>query len=225
MTTLDKPDDFIVPVCHETISIIYQDDSLLVINKPTKLLSLSGKNPANKDSVHYRLVKDFPTATMVHRLDFGTSGVLIIALNKAVNAHLTKQFQARSVIKTYTAILWGHVSDDEGVINIPVAKDSDNFPLQKICHETGKEALTHYKVMERLQQPRSTRVAFKPLSGRTHQLRIHSREIGHPILGCDLYKNDDSMQMAERLLLHADSITFDHPVSGEKMNVLSACPF
>ena len=104
-------DNFIAPPCHEQIQILHEDEHLLVIDKPSGLLSLSGKNPANKDSVHYRLVQDYPTATMVHRLDFGTSGVMVVALNKEVNAHLTKQFQARTVIKNYLATLLGHLAD------------------------------------------------------------------------------------------------------------------
>lgn len=200
--TLMQPqaDPFIAPVCHEQITILYADEHLLLINKPDGLLTLSGKHPLNKDSVHFRLVKDYPTATMIHRLDFGTSGILIVALNKQVNAQLTKQFQARSVGKTYTAILHGHLPEDSGSIDLPIAKG--DFPLQKICQQTGKAALTHYQVIERL--PRAdvtnpvadelaTRVLFQPLSGRTHQLRIHSREIGHPILGCDLYATDKAL--------------------------------
>ena len=220
-----QADPFIVPVCHDDIEILYQDEHLLLINKPSALLSLSGKHPLNKDSVHYRLVKDFPTATMVHRLDFGTSGLLIIALNRQVNAHLTKQFQQRTINKTYTAILHGHLADDNGCIELPIAKDKPNFPLQKICHETGKLALTNYEVIERLEEPYATRVLFKPVSGRTHQLRIHSREIGHPILGCDLYASDEAFFMADRLMLHATTIEFEHPATGEGMKGLCPCPF
>ncbi|MEH6627535.1 MAG: pseudouridine synthase [Motiliproteus sp.] len=220
-----QADPFIVPLCHEQIEIIYQDEHLLLINKPTALLSLSGKHPLNKDSVHFRLVQDFPTATMLHRLDFGTSGLLIIALNKPVNAHITKQFQDRTVAKTYTALLHGHLADDCGSIDLPIAKDKPNFPLQKICYETGKNALTNFRVIERLQDTFATRVLFKPVSGRTHQLRIHSREIGHPILGCDLYASDEAFHMAKRLMLHASSIEFVHPVSGERMEALCPCPF
>ena len=98
-------DHFIAPPCREQIKVLYEDESLLVIDKPSGLLSLSGKNPANKDSVHFRLLQDYPSASMVHRLDLGTSGVMVVALNKAVNAHLTKQFQARSVVKKYLATL------------------------------------------------------------------------------------------------------------------------
>ena len=209
--------------------MLYQDEHLLLINKPSGLLTLSGKHPLNKDSVHFRLVKDFPTATMIHRLDFGTSGILIVALNKGVNAHIGKQFQARTVSKTYTAILHGDVAADSGCIDFPIAKDRPNFPLQKICYETGKPAVSHYDVVERLGgcsgAADSTRVIFKPVSGRTHQLRIHSRELGHPILGCDLYATDEAFFMADRLMLHATRIEFDHPVTGERMYGFSPCPF
>jgi len=220
-----QAEPFIVPVCHQEIEILYQDPYLLLINKPNALLTLSGKHPLNKDSVHFRLVKEYPTATMIHRLDFGTSGILIVALNKEINAHIGKQFQERNVVKTYTAILHGHLAKNDGCIDQPIAKDKANFPLQKICYETGKKALTNYQVIERLQEPFATRVLFKPVSGRTHQLRIHSKEIGHPILGCDLYATDEAFFMAKRLMLHATRIEFDHPVTGERIKGFSPCPF
>lgn len=227
---ISKPDTFIAPPCLDEIDILFQDEYLLLINKPSGLLSLSGKNPLNKDSVHFRLVQDFPTATLVHRLDFGTSGIMVVALTKNVNAHITKQFQAGTISKTYTAILYGHVGNNSGVIDFPIAKDPPNFPLQKICAESGKAAQTHYSVIARnnsasTTSPISTRVLFTPLSGRTHQLRIHSRELGHPILGCDLYKNEESFLMAPRLMLHATTIEFDHPLTGERICGVSDCPF
>jgi len=220
-----QADPFIVPLCHEPLTVLYQDQHLMLINKPSGLLTLSGKHPLNKDSVHFRLVKDFPTALMLHRLDFGTSGILVVALNKAINAHITKQFQARTVEKAYTAILHGHLAKDVGTIEYPIAKDRENFPLQKICYKGGKVAISHYEVIKRLCAPNTTRVSFRPLSGRTHQLRIHSREIGHPILGCDLYATDEAFFMAPRLMLHAATIAFVHPVTGERMNCVSDCPF
>lgn len=220
-----KVDNFIAPKCDAEIKILFQDDYLLLINKPSGLLSLSGRNPLNKDSVHFRLVQDFPTATLLHRLDFGTSGIMIVALNKNVNAHIGKQFQQSEVSKSYTAILHGYVSNDSGVIEFPIAKDPENFPLQKICYDTGKKAVTRYQVIERLEHPPRTRVLFSPVSGRTHQLRIHSREIGHPILGCDLYNNDESFALSNRLMLHATSIEFTHPVTAERFEGVSLCPF
>jgi len=220
-----QADPFIVPICHDDIEILYQDEHLLLINKPSGLLTLSGKHPLNKDSVHFRLVQDFPTATMLHRLDFGTSGIMVVALNKPVNGHITKQFQARSVAKSYTAVLHGHLADDQGTIEFPIAKDKPNFPLQKICFETGKAALTNYQVVERDTEPFTTKVTFTPISGRTHQLRIHSQQIGHPILGCDLYASDEAFFMARRLMLHATTLEFDHPVTGERVKGVCPCPF
>lgn len=218
-----QQDPFIAPVCNGEIEILYQDDSILLINKPTGLLSLSGKHPLNKDSVHYRLVQDYPTATLLHRLDLGTSGIMLVALNKSINGVLTKQFQARTVDKTYTAILHGHVLQDAGVIDAAIAKGE--FPLQIICADSGKAAVSEYRVVERLDNPPRTRVIFTPLTGRTHQLRIHSREFGHSILGCDLYAPDDAFNMAARLMLHATTLSFDHPVSGERIDAVCTCPF
>jgi len=220
-----QSDPFIVPLCEQQIEILFQDDDILLINKPSKLLTLSGKHPLNKDSVHFRLVKDYPSATMLHRLDFGTSGVMLVALNKQVNANLTKQFQARSIKKTYTALLFGHLDDDKGIIDLPVAKDEENFPLQKICFNSGKSAVSAYQVIQKLKAPLISRVIFEPLTGRTHQLRIHSREIGHPILGCDLYATDEAFFMAERLMLHATTIEFEHPISGKRIKSECPCPF
>ena len=218
-------DTFVAPVCHEEIKILFQDEDILLINKPSGLLSLSGKNPLNKDSVHFRLVQKFPSATLAHRLDFGTSGIMLVALSKAVNAQLTKQFQNRTVKKTYVSLLMGHLTNDQGVIDAPIAKDKDLFPRLKICHETGKSASSFYRVLERLQKPLSSRVLFEPKTGRTHQLRLHSYEIGHPILGCDLYGSEQSQALADRLMLHAQTLVFDHPVTGERMQGESPCPF
>ncbi len=231
-------DDFIAPPCHGEIRILYQDSDILLIDKPSGLLSLSGKNPANKDSVHLRLVqghlkgpwaeqelKPFPTATLVHRLDLGTSGIMVVALNKEVNGVIGKQFQARTVFKRYIAILEGQLDREQGSIDLPIAKDKPNFPLQKICFDTGKPAMSEYQVLERLEEPSRCRVAFTPLTGRTHQLRIHSLKAGHPILGCDLYKSETSQQLGSRLMLHASELQFDHPSTGQRINGLSPCPF
>jgi tRNA pseudouridine32 synthase / 23S rRNA pseudouridine746 synthase len=218
-----QADPFIVPKCLDEIKVLYQDEALLLITKPSGLLTLSGKHPENKDSVHFRLTQIFPTATMVHRLDFGTSGIMLVALNKQVNANLTKQFQQHQIDKTYTAILVGHLKNDSGYIEFPIAKD--DFPLQKICFNTGKAALTEYRVLERLLGPCRTRVEFKPKTGRAHQLRIHSREINHPILGCDLYATDEAFFMSKRLMLHATSIEFTHPLTLIKTKFESNCPF
>lgn len=222
-------DDFVAPVCADYIEILYEDEDILLINKPSGLLSLSGKNPLNWDSVHHRLVHGqegisvaFPQAKLPHRLDFGTSGIMVVGLHAQSAQHLNKQFQARTVRKHYVAMLEGWLAADQGTVIAPIAKDKQNFPLVKICHSSGKEATSEYKVLERLDGPRRSLVQFTPHTGRTHQLRIHSREMGHPILGCDLYKSETSEQMANRLLLHASELFFEHPSSGSIIH--AQCP-
>lgn len=225
-------DDFIAPPCTDFVSIVYQDDDILLINKPSGLLSLSGKNPLNWDSVHYRLVHGqagltpaFPAAKLVHRLDFGTSGMMLVGLNARSMQQLNQQFQAGTVQKRYLAMLDGWLADDQGQITAPIAKDKRIFPRVKICHSTGKVAISEYLVLQRFESPRRSLVQFTPLTGRTHQLRIHSLAIGHPILGCDLYSNAHSQQLAERLLLHASSLEFQHPVSAAVIHAQCPCPF
>lgn len=220
-----QPYPYIVPVCKEEIEILYQDDHLLMINKPDLLLSIPGKHPENKDAVITRLSRIFPSASIVHRLDLDTSGIMIIPLSKPVHAHISRQFEQRLIEKTYTAVLLGHLEHNEGVIDLPIAADWENRPLQKICHEKGRESITCYKVLERLNNPMSTRVLFKPVTGRSHQLRLHSKETGHPILGCDLYASDEAFHMASRLMLHATEIAFEHPVSHETIRGYSKPPF
>lgn len=218
-------DNFIAPLCLEKIEILYEDAYLLAINKPSGLLSLSGKNPLNRDSVHYRLVQHYPEITLVHRLDLGTSGIMLLAKNKAMNGILTKQFQARTVTKRYVSILAGEVQENEGVIDLPIAKDPLLFPRLKVCHQQGKTAQSRYQVIDRLTDPTRTKVLFIPVTGRTHQLRIHSQAMGHPILGCDLYGTQATQQTATRLMLHALDISFNHPHSQDRMTLTSPCPF
>lgn len=225
-------DDFIAPVCESFLTILYQDDDILLINKPSGLLSLSGKNPLNWDSVHYRLVHGqagltpaFPQAKLAHRLDFGTSGIMLVGLNAVSVQHLNQQFQAGTVQKRYLAMLEGWLADDQGQIVAPIAKDKSLFPRVKICHASGKVAISEYKVVQRFEQPRRSLVQFIPLTGRTHQLRIHSLEIGHPILGCDLYSSAQSEQLADRLQLHASDLYFQHPAGGAVMHGRCPCPF
>lgn len=223
-------DSFIAPPCHDDIEILWQDEHLLLINKPSGLLSLSGKNPQNLDSVHYRLVQTFPGCTLVHRLDFGTSGLMVVARNKSINAALCQQFSQRSVEKGYSALLCGHLENDEGVIDAPIAKDPALFPLMSICAISGKPARSRYRVVERFYQGLDlplTRVILTPETGRTHQLRIHCQQLGHPILGCDLYGGLEApgTENAPRLMLHASELNFIHPVSGEPVNARHAAPF
>ncbi|WP_407435518.1 RluA family pseudouridine synthase [Lelliottia sp.] len=227
-------DTFIAPPCHDTIEILYQDEHLVIINKPSGLLSLSGKNPQNLDSVHYRLVKTFPGCTLIHRLDFGTSGLMVIARNKTINAALCQQFSQRTVTKIYSALLCGHLENNEGVIDAPIAKDPALFPLMSICAITGKPARSRYRVIERFYRVGEdgtklplTRVELTPETGRTHQLRIHCQQLGHPILGCDLYGGllRPGTEKTPRLMLHASELHFVHPISEEIIKAQNASPF
>lgn len=227
-------DTFIAPPCHDEIAILYQDEHLLLINKPAGLLSLSGKNPQNLDSVHYRLVQLFPGCTLVHRLDFGTSGLMVVARNKTINAALCQQFSQRTVSKVYSALLCGHLENDDGVIDAPIANDPARFPLMSICPHHGKPARSRYRVVERFYHAQQneaplllTRVQLIPETGRTHQLRLHCQRLGHPILGCDLYGGRllPGTALAPRLMLHASELHFVHPVSGTAINAQNASPF
>lgn len=219
-------DTFIAPPCLEQIQILFQDDDILVINKPSGLLSLSGKNPLNLDSVHFRLVQDFPDARLLHRLDLGTSGIILVARSKHINGLLTQQFQNRSVSKTYQALLMGRLNSKSGLIDAAIAKDAALFPRLKICELEGKSAITEYRVLSYCAEKDVSRVQFTPITGRTHQLRLHSQHIGHPILGCDLYGGVvDGREQAPRLMLHAQSLGFTHPLTGEGMQINCPCPF
>jgi tRNA pseudouridine32 synthase/23S rRNA pseudouridine746 synthase len=230
-------DTFVAPECQTNVDILYQDDDILLINKPSGLLSLSGKNPLNWDSVHYRLVNGqtatptqnatptFSDAKLPHRLDLGTSGVMVVGLNNAASKSLNQQFQARTIQKRYLAMLAGWVETDSGQISAPIAKDKVLFPRVKICRCTGKKAISDYQVISRLENPLRTLVQYTPITGRTHQLRIHSLEFGHPILGCDLYNTTPLHDGSQRLMLHASDIYFNHPSTGERIHGHSPNPF
>ncbi|MCB5225945.1 RluA family pseudouridine synthase [Alishewanella sp. 16-MA] len=225
-------DHFVAKPCAASVDILYQDADMLVINKPSGLLSLSGKNPLNWDSVHYRLVNGqqdispaFAQAKLPHRLDYGTSGIMLVGLTEQATQHLNRQFQIRAVQKRYLAMLDGWLTADEGMISAAIVKDKHGFGRVRICADTGMAALSQFRVLKRLNDPPRSLVAFTPHTGRTHQLRIHSQSIGHPILGCDLYHNTQSHQMAERLLLHASDIDFEHPTRLQPMHWHCPSPF
>jgi len=202
-----------VPHSQEEIRILYKDADLLLVRKPDLLLSIPGRHPLNKDCLITRLQQDYPTASIVHRLDLDTSGIMIIPLNKPTHAHISRQFQERRVEKSYHAVVFGVVDQDTGEIELPIRCDWENRPLQMIDHEQGKHALTRYEVLKRMKD--RTRMLLKPVTGRSHQLRIHMRELGHPILGCDMYAHEEALKMADRMLLHASFIGFEHPTTGE----------
>lgn len=214
---------YLVPHSQEEIRILYEDEDLLLVRKPDLLLSIPGRHPLNRDCLITRLQRQYPTASIVHRLDLDTSGIMVIPLNKTTHAHISRQFQERAVEKSYHAIVYGVVENDAGEVDLPIATDWPNRPLQMICHERGKQALTRYQVLERFHD--RTRLLLKPVTGRSHQLRIHLRELGHPILGCDMYAHPRALDMADRLMLHATTLAFEHPGSGERIEGICAPDF
>ena len=205
------------------LDILYRDKDIVVLNKPSGLLSVPGRQDHMKDSLSLRVQERFPTATVVHRLDMDTSGVMLMALNKEAHRHISKQFEKRATEKSYIAILYGLVEQDEGEIDLPLILDWPNRPLHIVDHDNGKNALTRWKVLDRFKD--STRIGFYPVTGRTHQLRVHAQAINHPILGDSLYAHDKAKAMAERLMLHAEKLTITHPYHKEIIHFASEPDF
>ncbi|HDV7160351.1 TPA: bifunctional tRNA pseudouridine(32) synthase/23S rRNA pseudouridine(746) synthase RluA [Yersinia enterocolitica] len=197
--------------------VLYQDQHIMVVNKASGLLSVPGRAPENKDSVMTRIQADFPTAESVHRLDMATSGVIVVALTKAAERELKRQFREREPKKSYIARVWGHLAQDEGLIDLPLICDWPNRPKQKVCYETGKSSQTQYQVLSR-DADGSTRVKLSPITGRSHQLRVHMLAIGHPILGDGFYAHPEAKAMASRLQLHAQELCITHPEFGTVMH-------
>lgn len=204
------------PPPHEGLDIAYQDDSLLIVNKPSGLLATPGRGEDKQDCLISRVQQAFPTAEIVHRLDMATSGLMLIALNKSMQREMSILFQQRQVQKIYIAVVEGIIESDEGSVDLPMMTDWPNRPLQMIDHEKGKAALTHYRVLERDMDNNLSRVELKPVTGRTHQLRLHMQAMGHAIMGDNLYS---SSAAASRLLLHATSLEFIHPITAQSVNV------
>ena len=209
------------PPMHPYLDIVSKDDDILVLNKPSGLLSVPGKEHA--DCLQARVQRVFPTATVVHRLDMATSGLMVMALNKPAHRHISKQFELRETAKTYQAIVFGKVQQDSGEINLPLICDWPNRPKQMVDHEHGKKALTQWRVLER--NNNSTRVELKPVTGRSHQLRVHMLSMQHPIIGDSLYAQNQAFEMADRLNLHAMFLSFRHPVTEHTLRFESKVPF
>ena len=212
------------PPLEPWLHILYQDDHIMVVNKPSGLLSVPGRLEEHKDSVMTRIQRDFPLAESVHRLDMATSGVLVVALNKAAERELKRQFREREPEKSYVARIWGHPQQDEGLVDLPLICDWPNRPMQKVCFESGKPAQTEYQVLERAAD-NSTRIQLKPITGRSHQLRVHMQALGHPILGDRFYAHEAALAMAPRLQLHAEWLTITHPAFGNKMTFRQPADF
>jgi tRNA pseudouridine32 synthase/23S rRNA pseudouridine746 synthase len=209
----------------EPWQLIYQDDQLLVVNKPAMLLTVPGRHPANFDCLVSRVQQQFPTAQVVHRLDYDTSGLVILPLTKAALSNISKQFQARTVHKQYQALVQGEVDPASGSIDLPIAADPARRPLYKICQQQGKPSLTHYELISYDSSHDLSRLLLSPVTGRSHQLRVHLLSLGHPIIGDTLYGDAKNQAQSPRLCLHAASIEFCHPVSGKLLQFTAAAPF
>ncbi|KRS20058.1 pseudouridine synthase [Alishewanella sp. WH16-1] len=204
------------------LDILYQDEQLVVLNKPSGLLSVPGKAPEHFDSLQYRVQRVWPQATVVHRLDMATSGVMVMALTKAAQRELNRQFQQRLTAKRYIALVQGQPQANIGSIELPLICDWPNRPKQKVCFEHGKPSLTHFRVLQRYSE--YSRLELEPVTGRSHQLRVHMQAIGHPILGDKFYATTNT-PTAPRLQLHAAELMLWHPVSGARLQFAAVCPF
>lgn len=221
---MDERPFHLPPPCTEPLQVLYQDDWLVIVNKPAFLLSVPGRGPLKQDSVQNRLAAQFDDIRLLHRLDLDTSGLMVFARGAAAQKQLARHFQERKVSKEYRARVAGIVGPDQGEVELPIICDWENRPRQKISSD-GKWALTRYRVLHRDPSEDSTLLALEPYTGRSHQLRIHMRELGHPIIGCDLYAPAEVMARSPRLLLHACYLGFDHPQTKQWQEFHCPAPF
>ena len=217
----------------QDFDLIYEDSALLVFNKPSGLLSVPGKGPEKADCLRTRVQQVYPEALTVHRLDMSTSGILLMARSAELHRTLSIAFANREVEKRYVAVVDGQVAghppdsaiDIWQLIDKPIATDWINRPLQKIDPIEGKASQTRYKVLSCNETTHTTRLELAPITGRTHQLRVHLQSIGHAILGDHLYASAEVQAKSARLLLHASELHLTHPVSGTRLAFRCDCPF
>lgn len=198
------------------LNIQYEDDDLLIVNKPSGLLCVPGLS--EPDNLFDQVLNYHANARVVHRLDMSTSGLVIFALNHNTQKTLGKMFERKNIHKQYVAIVAGRVAADYGEIYSPLICDWENRPKQKVDWQIGKSSHTLFEVLNRDQQ--STRIQLSPVTGRTHQLRVHMEQIGHPILGDKLYQHSGINDCADRLLLHAQCLEFQHPTSNKPLSLV-----
>ena len=203
--------------------ILHHDHQILAVDKQAGLLSVPGRGEDRADCLIARLRGAFPTVLLVHRLDLDTSGVMVFALTPHAQRDLGRQFEARLPRKTYLARLWGRLEPKTGSIDQPLIVDWPNRPRQKIDHETGRPAVTDWRVVRYGDD--ETRVRLMPRTGRSHQLRVHMAHLGHPILGDPLYATGPARENWPRLMLHAESLRLRHPDGGEWVNFTAPAPF
>lgn len=207
---------------------LYADDTLLVVDKPGGLLAVPGRGADKQDCLAVRVQARYPDALIVHRLDMATSGLMVMARGPAAQRALSMAFAAREIHKRYIAVVAGRPEapgEGWGVIDLPIIVDWPNRPLRIVDHQSGKPSLTRWRVLGNDGAGVSTRVELEPITGRSHQLRVHLRELGYPILGDALYAPPDVQALSARLLLHAWSLRFVHPLTGEALAFESAAPF
>jgi tRNA pseudouridine32 synthase / 23S rRNA pseudouridine746 synthase len=205
------------------LHVLHEDAHILVLDKPSGLLAVPAKPPGPQDCLHARAVAAFPDALLIHRLDMETSGVTVFARSRLAQRHLNWQFERRQVRKTYVARVAGRVEGDVGRIDLPLIADWPNRPRQMVCHQRGRTAVTDWRVLTR--EPAATRLELHPLTGRSHQLRVHCRSLGHPILGDPFYADPAALVAAPRLQLHAAALAFRHPDGGAWVEFASPVPF
>jgi tRNA pseudouridine32 synthase/23S rRNA pseudouridine746 synthase len=206
----------------DPLDVIHADHEILIVNKPSGLLSVPGKGPHLADCLIARVQVAFPQALLIHRLDRDTSGVMVFALTRHAQRHIGLQFEKRMTKKTYVARVWGMLDPKKGTVDLPLIVDWENRPLQKVCHETGKSAQTDWRVLR--SDARESRVRLMPKTGRSHQLRVHMLSLGHPILGDPFYAQGEARQY-ERLMLHSEELRLRHPDGGEGVKFRAKAPF
>lgn len=211
------------PPTEPMLDIVHEDDDIVVLNKPSGLLSVPGKHEEHKDCLETRVQNCFAGAGTIHRLDMDTSGLLIMARHKEAHRYIGYQFERRLTEKAYVARVLGVVKDEQGTVDLPLICDWPNRPKQKVDHELGRSALTHYEVIDRADN--ETRVKLTPVTGRSHQLRVHMLAIGHPILGDRFYGEGEALARAPRLMLHAKTLTIRHPATKEMVTFGAPVPF
>ncbi|WP_126978994.1 pseudouridine synthase [Frigidibacter oleivorans] len=214
---------FVYDPPQDPLSILHRDAAVLVLDKPAGLLSVPGRGEDRADSLQARVLAEYPQALLVHRLDLDTSGVVVFALTPEAQKSLGQQFEYRQTKKSYLARLWGHLSPPEGRVDLPLIVDWPNRPRQHVNHETGKPAVTDWRVI-RHEADGTTRVRLFPLTGRSHQLRVHMQAQGHPILGDPLYAEGPARDFP-RLMLHAETLRFRNPATGRMESYGAPCPF
>ncbi|GAA0776853.1 RluA family pseudouridine synthase [Roseibium denhamense] len=205
------------------LPVLHADNHILVVSKPTGLLSVPGKASEHGDCVEARAQSLYACARIVHRLDMDTSGVMVLAMCPKAHRHLGLQFERRKTEKTYFAEVWGHMSQTGGVVDLPLICDWPNRPRQKVCFEHGKFAETRWQVIER--RERTTLLKLMPKTGRSHQLRVHMMALGHPIIGDRFYATGEALAAKSRLALHAEKLSLHHPSDGTWMSFEMQHPF